>query len=286
MPMWRVQTKSYEEAEMMIGLVCRTRGFADSPDTEWISAGENSKGPDGMALGRHGNFFHWGFAACPEDMTEEAKVVFINAIHYIAHFDGQSIIAPLQQDATVRGSLDARIHQISDTGWAEMLAGWERGVEALEKRQAAVQARIDAGEEVLEHERAVLNYGELGKPERFAPAYLFYPREEWDALPEKDPAEVIAYLRENGPFFHSQDYSLIIDEELKAFGVGNNAPDFLEKAVAALNTPEQAELALKLLKRYTLEEFESPAEWNHWLEQNRQNFFFSETAGYKWMVNK
>lgn len=42
-----------------------------------------------MAIGRHGNFLHWGFAALSDDMTDEARDVFANAVVYIAGFAGK-----------------------------------------------------------------------------------------------------------------------------------------------------------------------------------------------------
>jgi hypothetical protein len=87
MKAWRVQTKKFPEIDP--GLVSDPYGFADSPDAEVISGGRNSKGPDSVALGRHGNFFLWGFSAQPSDMTPEARKCFVNAIHYVKKFDGQ-----------------------------------------------------------------------------------------------------------------------------------------------------------------------------------------------------
>ena len=42
-----------------------------------------------MALGRQGNWFLWGFCAPPEEMTEEARSVFVNTVFYMEKFDGQ-----------------------------------------------------------------------------------------------------------------------------------------------------------------------------------------------------
>ncbi len=84
---WRVQTKKFPEIDP--GLVSDPYGFADSPDAEVISGGLNSKGPDSVALGRHGNFFLWGFSAGPSDMTPEMRTCFVNTVHYIKKFDGQ-----------------------------------------------------------------------------------------------------------------------------------------------------------------------------------------------------
>jgi Disulphide bond corrector protein DsbC len=84
---WKVQTRKFPEIDP--GLVSDPYGFADSPDAEVISSGLNSKGPDSVALGRHGNFFLWGFAASPKDMTPEARKCFVNAVCYIRKFEGR-----------------------------------------------------------------------------------------------------------------------------------------------------------------------------------------------------
>ena len=87
MKMWKVQNKSFPEIDP--GLVSDPYGFGDSPDAEAISSGLNSKGPDSVAIGRHGNFFLWGFSAQPSDMTAEGQKCFLNSICYIKKFDGQ-----------------------------------------------------------------------------------------------------------------------------------------------------------------------------------------------------
>jgi hypothetical protein len=84
---WKVQDKEFPEIDP--GLVSEPYGFDDSPDAEAISSGINSKGPDAVALARHGNFFLWGFSAQPSDMTESGRNCFLNSICYIKKFDGQ-----------------------------------------------------------------------------------------------------------------------------------------------------------------------------------------------------
>jgi hypothetical protein len=87
MKVWKVQMKKFPEIDP--GMVSDPYGFGDSPDAEVISAGLNSKGPDSAALGRHGNFFLWGFSASPADMTPDGRKCFVNAVCYIKKFDGQ-----------------------------------------------------------------------------------------------------------------------------------------------------------------------------------------------------
>ncbi len=80
-----------------IGLVADGYGFEDTPDSEWISGGFNTKGPRAAALAREACFFHWGFAADPEEMTPEARLVFLNVLAYMKQFDGHR---PLQKKVT------------------------------------------------------------------------------------------------------------------------------------------------------------------------------------------
>ena len=87
MKTWQVQTGKFPDT-LDVGLVSDPYGFEDSPDAEWISSGENTKGPRSVAIGRHGNFFLWGFSGDPTQMTEGARQVFLNAIHYMRSFDG------------------------------------------------------------------------------------------------------------------------------------------------------------------------------------------------------
>jgi hypothetical protein len=87
MKVWKVQAKGFPDADP--GLVSDPYGFNDTPDAEAIASGINSKSPNSVALGRHGNFFLWGFSGPPSEMTPEARKCFVNAVCYIKKFDGQ-----------------------------------------------------------------------------------------------------------------------------------------------------------------------------------------------------
>ncbi|MCD8185696.1 MAG: hypothetical protein LUD68_04340, partial [Rikenellaceae bacterium] len=100
-PMWTVQTTGYAtEKGFRIGMVSRSWGYEDSPEAEYISSGVCQKTLDAVAIGRHGNFFHWGFSASPAYLTDEAKPVLANAIVYISEFAGQTPIARKYNDRT------------------------------------------------------------------------------------------------------------------------------------------------------------------------------------------
>lgn len=86
MPAWRVHR---DQIGKYVGVVADGFGFTDSPDAEWIASGRNSKNARAAALARQGNFFHWGFAASPPEMTDEAQRVFLNTLVYMRKFAGQ-----------------------------------------------------------------------------------------------------------------------------------------------------------------------------------------------------
>src|ERR1700730_12921400 len=87
MKVWKVQTKKFPEIDP--GLGSDPYRFDDSADAEAIASGLNSKGPNSVTIGRHGNFFLWGFSAQPSDMTPDARKCFVNSICYVRRFDGQ-----------------------------------------------------------------------------------------------------------------------------------------------------------------------------------------------------
>lgn len=287
MPMWRVQTEGYLDGEgQLVGIVSRDKGFFDSPDVEWISGGVNSKGPNAVAIGRHGNFFHWGFAASPKYLTEEAKLVFVNALHHIAKFDRQAPVARKVQGTMVRESLGGLIADLSDEGYARTEARYVKIRAEDAVRKTEIQAKIDAGEEVSEGEKRILGYPAPETPGRFQYIERFFGSELVERL-EQDPDKVAAFIRDHMGYLRPKGwYEIEIDEELEGLGIANNDPRLLEVAIEMLGSQEEADLARTLLERYTNEAFASAAEWGTWLEQNSAQLFFSDSAGYKWLVNK
>jgi hypothetical protein len=97
MPMLLMHSKWTEEeiasGSCRIGMVSRPGGYLDSPDTEVISGGLCGKSIDAVAIGRHGNLFHFGFAADPERLTPAGQAILLNSIVYASKFNGQKPIA-------------------------------------------------------------------------------------------------------------------------------------------------------------------------------------------------
>lgn len=285
MTMWRVQKYDFDgNPNVRIGMVARPGGYEDSPEAEWICGGECAKSPDAVALGRHGNFFHWGFAASPDNMTDEAKPLLANAIVYISKFAGQTPIARKYDDrVSTRESIADRKQFLSRESYDAYVISIEQHNEAMANKRAELQARLDAGEKVSEQEmfyfqvqpEEIISYDE----------YLQMQGRELYPLFGTDIEKYCQHFDENLPYYYSAGYGLSIDVDAKALGIANNDIALLEKAVQLWEERSDVEMGKRLLTRYTLMNFQTAGEWRQWLDANKENMFFSESAGFKWIVN-
>jgi len=99
-----------------------------------------------------------------------------------------------------------------------------------------------------------------------------------------DPQGLADYYRENIEFIY-RDSTFLVDSELKDLGLtSNRTPETLEKLIELLGSPQQSEVALRLLERYTGRSFVSAERWQQWFETNRERFFFSDIGGFKFFV--
>ena len=163
LPVWHVDEVDYRtDRSLRPGTVSTGWGFDDSPDAEVIAGGINSKGPSGVALGRHASLFLWGFAAEPTRMTQAGRHAFLNSICYIQAFDHQrplvkniardrrwalqrvkddpAELARVQKDLEFL-TLDRRAHVIDGDCWA--LGIPNRSLELLEHCITAWEAGDD-----------------------------------------------------------------------------------------------------------------------------------------------
>jgi hypothetical protein len=60
--------------------------LAESPETEVICGGINTKLPSHAAIWRQGNLLHFGFEPAPSQMNEIGRALLINSIAYISRF--------------------------------------------------------------------------------------------------------------------------------------------------------------------------------------------------------
>lgn len=230
--MWKVQTESaLDRRGYWVGQIMNGNGFNDSPDCEFISGGESTKDITGMALGRSGNIFHWGFSASPNFMTESAKQVFVNTVFYMAQFNGSKSIVKR---------------------WKSMSRQW-----------------VD--ELCYKNTRKLIDH-KTGK---------------CPSTGNKEIDNQLKYYTENYKYFYfeGRSYTPIVDEDAKSLGVPNNDVRLLEKCVDMLAEGKDTEKALRLLKRYTEENFTTSKEWKKWFKKYKKYLFFSEQGGYKFMID-
>jgi hypothetical protein len=289
-PMWRVQKAGYlENREVRLGLVSRGNRFAESPDAEVISSGVCTKDVAAVALGRHGNFFLWGFSASPAEMTEEAKKVFVNTVAYIQQFDGKPPIARKYNDRMVTTD---DVREIIGHATRETYQEYVKEITDFNELNDAEKKRIDAkkaaGEPLTSSEEQSLAY--LGHPQKLPTweEFLKQTMGKFAAQFGTDATAFQKYLTDNFDYLYCDpnkffDYS--IDEDVKEIGVSNHQLKLLQSCVDMLKRKDRPELALRVLRRYTAENFETTKEWDRWLSTNKSKLFFTETDGYRFMVN-
>ncbi|WIO74011.1 hypothetical protein QP938_12005 [Porticoccaceae bacterium LTM1] len=287
MPMWRVQREGYMDGKgYPPGLVSTGLGYVDATDSEVISNGVCAKSVDSVALARHGNFFHWGFSAKPDDMTEQGRQVFLNAIHYIAKFDGQKPYSKRQYRKQGREVILDRVHFTSQNTYENYVEGVASNYNS---RKDSLEKAAEAGRNLSFADKRFLK-SEPPKP---------LGREEWmqqDVL-SRWPKELVAkfgadfdkymgYYQENMEFLMpgEQQYSFVVDVDAKALSISNRSPELLDRCIALLEKGEDMERAKRLLSRYTDEKFISAKEWRNWYNQNKYLFFFSDVGGFKFSI--
>jgi len=287
MPMWRVQKESpHDEKGFPPGMVSSGSGFVEAPDAEVISHGENTKERESVALGRHGNFFLWGFISDPDDMTDEARRVFVNTVHYMADYNGHTTPSRRTRLSWPRGkALDAAfaMQQVSYEDWSTM----QQKMFDLQKN--GVLQRQQGGEQLSFADRRILA--------KDGPELM--DRETWlateavDRQPESivkllgtDLQKYLPYYLENFEYLRpTEEFAVFeVDEDAKYLGTSNRAPESLQHWINALNTEQDAERARRLLGRYTSEEFTKPSEWQSWYDSNIGRFYFSGVYTYKFEV--
>jgi len=286
-PMWRVQKNGYSTIQTYRpGMVSRPDGYCDSPDAENICGGVSIKSIDAVALGRHANFFHWGFSAAPYDMTEEGKTVFINAIIYISKFKDQPVARKMNDRISTRHYVDAMKYLVTREAWeANNKATREFNKNVLETKKRA-QEKQAKNEELDNMEKIYLDF--KIEPE---PTFSEYVKERVPQLYHifgDDASEYSRYYDKNRPYFYGggdMDYGLDIDEDVRTLGIANNDKLLLDKAITMLEKGEDPALATRVLQRYTLCRFTTSAEWRNWYDNYKDKMFFSESGGWLWLIN-
>ena len=263
---WRVQTPKFFDNDP--GLVARGDQFEEAPDAEAISSGINSKTPEMVALGRHGNFFLWGFASPPGEMTPSARNAFLNVVCYIRKFDGHKPVVRKPEGGIVTRKL------------THHLAGLARVVlepDGLRKAYPAY-ASYDAGKykQIRQMELRVFRKG--------------FPAEVNDRG-ASDPGAYLAWVEANERWLVPGAYdaddgirAIAVDEDLKALGMDNREVKTLDACVALLASGDDSGRAVRVLKRYTGQDFADAPAWKSWLDAHRDRLVFTEVGGFRFVV--
>jgi hypothetical protein len=264
MRVWKVQERDFPELDP--GLISNAYLFEDSPDAEILSAGGvSARGVGSVALGRHGNFFLWGFSAPPGGMTPEGRRCFANAICYIKRFDGQKpVVRQLEKYPFSRNNA-----LLSARGAKAMLDP------ELFKRKFPTLG--PSSEEFEKNRKIQLYFLSQVFPERI--------RQQGAT----DPNVYQAWVEENLHWLrpgedHDGHIEIAVDDDARAVGPPNDKVEQLDACVAMLERGDRAELAMRVLKRYTTENFADAKGWRSWLDTNRSRIFFTEAGGYKFLV--
>jgi hypothetical protein len=289
-PMWKVQnTGCMTSKDARIGLVARGSRFAESPDVEMISSGVCLKDVGAVALGRHGNFFLWGFGASPIDMTEEGKKVFVNTVAYMKQFNGKMPIARKYNDRMLTtDDVKEMIAGASKDSYADYVNQIKVFNEENAKQFKKLNNKKAAGEALSNNETESLQY--LGREQKIQSLDEFLKGRMGNFASKfgTDTEGFQKYLTGNFGYIYCDPnafFSYSIDEDAQQIGISNHDLKILDACVAMLKKGDRTDLALRVLKKYTWENFGTAKEWDNWLSKNRRKLFFSETNGYKFMVN-
>lgn len=290
LPMWRVQTKGYKtEIGFGVGLVSRPWGYTDSPDCEYISSGVCAKSPDAVAIGRHGNFLMWGFIASPRYMTEEAKVVFVNAVAYISRFKDAPLVRKYNENIPTRISAREMKYNSSRVSYNDQIKFLNSMKKMQEDAYVQLKERKAKGEKLHPQEEAFFeNYKPM---EVSLPPFSEHMKQHTD--PElyaqfgDDEAKYAHYYDSNTPYFYGGGGGrrLVLDEDAKAWQIATNDKRLLDKAITCLENGVETERAWRVLTRYTLCDFATPAEWRKWYDRYKEKMFFTESGGWFFMIN-
>ena len=285
--MWKVNTLSYQTThDFNIGMVTRPWGYTDSPDCEYISSGVCAKTLNAVALGRHANFFTWGFSGSPLYMSEEAKVVFANVVAYMAKHRGTPLARKYNDRIATREYVKELKYLCTRKSWEEdKKMNQEFYAQILGVAQKAREKK-EKGEELDNEEKMYIDFTEKDVPAE--PSYADYIKRTCGALFDKfgeDENKYIQYYDENTPYFYGGEgsYNLVVDGDAKAWGIATNDKRLLDKAISCLEQNVETERAQRILKRYTLCEFQTPAEWRKWYNDNKDKLFFTESGGWYFM---
>lgn len=288
--MWEVNKEGYLDGNgFRVGMVARGWNFEDSPNSEIISGGVSSKQKTAVALGRHGNFFLWGFAGSPDYMTEEAKVVFVNAVVYTyKHKNDKPVVRKYNERIATRQYIDELLFYTTKPSYLSYVETYKGFNASNLKAKEKLQKKVDAGETLTQMEKMRLNSKPQVILDREGYLKKNIGRQSWSEITGFDTLAIRKFISKNRDYFYSEPsgfYDLKVDEDIKSMEVANTDIRVLDKAISMLENNVDIDKAYRVLLRYTLEDFKSAEAWRAWFEKHRADMFFSDMAGFVWLIN-
>lgn len=272
MEMWQVSDTARFDSDghmKMPGMICRGSGYDDSPDSEYISGGESAKTYESVAIGRHGNYFHWGFCANPEDLTEQGRNVLANAIVYISKFKGQHLISrKIHEDNITREQMLENLEGSIGREFWQITEGWHAN-----------------------YRRILTERGQEITADALPRTYPEFVREHYPEIYDvigPNLEEYKHYFTVNLPYVYPDinRHKMLVDRDCRELGVANNDIAMLDSAITVWERGgKQAVMGRRMLNRYTLCRFDTPAEYREWFDKYRDKLFFTESGGFLWLVN-
>lgn len=291
-----------------IGVVSRPWGYLDSPETEVIACGVCAKSIDAISIGRHGNIFHWGYVADPDEMTKEAQALFANAVVYMAKRGPEHIIArKVNESIPTRASAIADKYLTSKKAYEESQKSTEQFVQQIAEIQKAAKEKLEKGEDLSQAEKMYVNENLEDIRKINSRTYAQFVKQNAGKAYHYFGFDSEAYKRyydSNYGYFYAPDrfdYELDVDEDARELGIANNDIKILDAAISLIEQNESAKdlksryredpatanynLGRRILERYTLCRFETAKEWRDWYEKYKDLMFFTESGGWLWLIN-
>ena len=144
--------------------------------------------------------------------------------------------------------------------WLNFVKMYEEFDKESKIRQKEAQEKQAKGEELSKFEEMALNY-KTPDPVSFE-NYLKINQNDAFKKFATDEQAYLNYYNTNQDYFYGGEgmYTMIIDEDVKSWGIPNNDIRLLEKAISMWEKGLETEKAKRILNRYTLCRFNPPKE--------------------------
>lgn len=220
--------------------------FTDIPGFENLAEGNSAKMLGSLAIARQGTYLYWGYSADPDELTDGAKKVLLNSLHYMKG-KRASITVPF-------------VCKTRKVFWVFTILGKEKGYKrGVEEHFPG--SLVDSAKQ----DYTPTFDGAKAWVDKYLP-YVFSGKGEHHR--------------------HKRYKNLFeIDRDAMALKTPNRERASLEKWVALADgkKSEERALALSCLKRYVHPEiYPKDGDWKKWLATHGKRIAFIDSSGFWW----